>query len=227
MSGKRSARGGAKQAELLAAQQAPEGLDDAELALSSDEEYESGEEEGSELGLSGSGSDADDSEEEDEGRPRSSGVDREIENAALAYMAAVQKRQQRQQAGGSGRCERGGCRRRWGPRVHMSGLAACCPPPSQLQFHILCTAPACCSDSEEDEDEEDSDAGEEPAAAARGGGGEQPAGSNDSRGGEESEDEERPQHDDPASDSSEDERAPRNTIGQVPLEWYKDEEHIG
>lgn len=115
MSGKRSARGGAKQAELLAAQQAPEGLDDAELALSSDEEYESGEEEGSELGLSGSGSDADDSEEEDEGRPRSSGVDREIENAALAYMAAVQKRQQRQQAGGSGRCERGGCRRRWGP----------------------------------------------------------------------------------------------------------------
>lgn len=102
MSGKRSARGGAKQQELLAAQQAPEGLDDAELALSSDEEYESGEEEGSELGLSGSGSDAEDSEEE--GRPRSSGVDREIENAALAYMAAVQKRQQ---AGGSGRCERG------------------------------------------------------------------------------------------------------------------------
>ncbi|KAA8545481.1 hypothetical protein F0562_020265 [Nyssa sinensis] len=29
------------------------------------------------------------------------------------------------------------------------------------------------------------------------------------------------------SDSSEDEVAPRNTIGDVPLEWYKDEEHIG
>lgn len=29
------------------------------------------------------------------------------------------------------------------------------------------------------------------------------------------------------SDSSEDEVAPRNTIGKVPLEWYKDEEHIG
>ncbi|XP_008809816.2 ribosome biogenesis protein BOP1 homolog [Phoenix dactylifera] len=29
------------------------------------------------------------------------------------------------------------------------------------------------------------------------------------------------------SDSSEDEVAPRNTIGEVPLEWYKDEEHIG
>ncbi|KAK6157005.1 hypothetical protein DH2020_011253 [Rehmannia glutinosa] len=29
------------------------------------------------------------------------------------------------------------------------------------------------------------------------------------------------------SDSSEDEVAPRNTIGNVPLEWYKDEEHIG
>ncbi|CAM0879740.1 unnamed protein product [Alopecurus aequalis] len=29
------------------------------------------------------------------------------------------------------------------------------------------------------------------------------------------------------SDSSEDEAAPRNTVGDVPLEWYKDEEHIG
>ncbi|KAL5702799.1 Ribosome biogenesis protein 1 [Ranunculus cassubicifolius] len=29
------------------------------------------------------------------------------------------------------------------------------------------------------------------------------------------------------SDSSEDEVVPRNTIGDVPLEWYKDEEHIG
>ncbi|CAI9773280.1 unnamed protein product [Fraxinus pennsylvanica] len=29
------------------------------------------------------------------------------------------------------------------------------------------------------------------------------------------------------SDSSEDEVAPRNTVGSVPLEWYKDEEHIG
>jgi ribosome biogenesis protein ERB1 len=32
---------------------------------------------------------------------------------------------------------------------------------------------------------------------------------------------------DPGSDSSEDERPPRNTIGNVPLEWYKDEQHIG
>lgn len=29
------------------------------------------------------------------------------------------------------------------------------------------------------------------------------------------------------SDSSEDEVAPRNTIGEVPLEWYKEEDHIG
>lgn len=29
------------------------------------------------------------------------------------------------------------------------------------------------------------------------------------------------------SDSSEDERPSRNTVGNVPLEWYKDEEHIG
>ena len=33
--------------------------------------------------------------------------------------------------------------------------------------------------------------------------------------------------DDPASDSSEDVRPNRNTIGDVPLEWYKDEEHAG
>ncbi|KAA6423515.1 MAG: ribosome biogenesis BOP1 protein [Trebouxia sp. A1-2] len=32
---------------------------------------------------------------------------------------------------------------------------------------------------------------------------------------------------DAGSDSSEDDRPPRNTIGQVPLEWYKDEQHIG
>lgn len=36
----------------------------------------------------------------------------------------------------------------------------------------------------------------------------------------------RPQ-DDPASDSSEDERPGRNTVGNVPLEWYDAEEHIG
>lgn len=32
---------------------------------------------------------------------------------------------------------------------------------------------------------------------------------------------------DPASDSSEDERPARNTVGSVPLEWYKAEEHVG
>lgn len=32
---------------------------------------------------------------------------------------------------------------------------------------------------------------------------------------------------DPPSDSSEDERPPRNTVGEVPLEWYRHEEHIG
>lgn len=35
------------------------------------------------------------------------------------------------------------------------------------------------------------------------------------------------EHDDPASDSSEDERPNRNTIGDVPLGWYTPEEHIG
>lgn len=33
--------------------------------------------------------------------------------------------------------------------------------------------------------------------------------------------------DDDGSDSSEDERPARNTVGDVPLEWYKNEEHIG
>lgn len=33
--------------------------------------------------------------------------------------------------------------------------------------------------------------------------------------------------DDAASDSSEEERPQRNTVGDVPLEWYSDEEHIG
>ncbi|GAB4816894.1 hypothetical protein N2152v2_003940 [Parachlorella kessleri] len=37
----------------------------------------------------------------------------------------------------------------------------------------------------------------------------------------------RPAAVDNASDSSEDERPNRNTVGEVPLAWYKDEEHIG
>lgn len=32
---------------------------------------------------------------------------------------------------------------------------------------------------------------------------------------------------DPGSDSSEDERPNRNTVGAVPLEWYEHEDHIG
>ncbi|KAL3150329.1 Ribosome biogenesis protein 1 [Trebouxia sp. C0010 RCD-2024] len=32
---------------------------------------------------------------------------------------------------------------------------------------------------------------------------------------------------DEGSDSSEDERPPRNTVGEVPLQWYNDEQHIG
>uniref|UniRef100_A0A7S0RRE2 Ribosome biogenesis protein BOP1 homolog n=1 Tax=Chlamydomonas leiostraca TaxID=1034604 RepID=A0A7S0RRE2_9CHLO len=43
----------------------------------------------------------------------------------------------------------------------------------------------------------------------------------------EEEDEEEGRPEDPGSDSSEDEREQRNTIGDVPLEWYKDEDHIG
>jgi hypothetical protein len=32
---------------------------------------------------------------------------------------------------------------------------------------------------------------------------------------------------DEGSESSEDEKPPRNTVGTVPLEWYEQEEHIG
>ncbi|GAX73046.1 hypothetical protein CEUSTIGMA_g499.t1 [Chlamydomonas eustigma] len=32
---------------------------------------------------------------------------------------------------------------------------------------------------------------------------------------------------DPGSDSSEDERPNRNTVGDIPLSWYKDEDHVG
>ncbi|KAK9795607.1 hypothetical protein WJX73_008137 [Symbiochloris irregularis] len=34
-------------------------------------------------------------------------------------------------------------------------------------------------------------------------------------------------HNQGSDDSSEDERPARNTVGEIPLEWYKDEEHIG
>ncbi len=109
-----------------------------------------------------------------------------------------------------------------------TALRICCSNPRTR----VGSASPCCSDSEDDDAEDaeaDSDADAEPAAAARGaGGGEQAAGSEGEEGeSEEEEEEERPQHDDPATDSSEDERAPRNTIGQVPLEWYNEEEHIG
>lgn len=40
-------------------------------------------------------------------------------------------------------------------------------------------------------------------------------------------DDEEDEFDDVASDSSEEERPQRNTVGEVPLEWYSDEEHIG
>lgn len=99
---KRSARGGSRQQELLAAEpeQQPE-LNAADLQLSSsdDEEYESGD---SEL-VSGS-----DGEQEAGGGEAE--VDREIENAVLGYMAAAEKRRQQRQSGsgGSARCGKSG-----------------------------------------------------------------------------------------------------------------------
>jgi len=100
---KRTARGGAKQREEEAAP-LPE-LDAAELEVSSDEEYESGDEDDdSELReeeLAAADVSGSDSEEEDEQRgkgPAARGVDREIENAVLGYMAAAEKhRRARQQ----------------------------------------------------------------------------------------------------------------------------------
>lgn len=111
---KRTARGGAKQREEEAAP-LPE-LDAAELEVSSDEEYESGDEEDdSELGeeelaaADVSGSDSEDDEQRAGGGKAAAarGVDREIENAVLGYMAAAEKRrrQRQQRRRGGSRCE--------------------------------------------------------------------------------------------------------------------------
>lgn len=82
---------------------------------------------------------------------------------------------------------------------------------------------------ESDEEEADGDDSEDEEDVAE----EDDLGAGASDGDEENEDEEEgsegvpPIEDDPASDSSEDERPNRNTVGEVPLEWYKDEEHVG
>jgi hypothetical protein len=87
---KRSARGGSKQSEVLAAQP-EEDLDAADLQLSSDDEYESGDD--SDL-ASLSGSDGEDGGGSD--------VDRDIENAVLGYMAAADKNRRLGRQGGDG-----------------------------------------------------------------------------------------------------------------------------
>ncbi|PSC76374.1 ribosome biogenesis BOP1-like protein [Micractinium conductrix] len=202
---KRTARGGARQKEeQLAPAPEPE-LEAVELALSSDEEWEAGsgsDDDGSPLAVSGS-----DSEDDEEG----AGVDRDIENAVLGYMAAAEKQRQRRGAGEASDDEPGG------------GDA---------------------SGSDEDDDEEGgspvvTDSDEEPAADGVAGG---PSGSGSEEEheeddeGEAEEDERRARRaaalaagedPDPASDSSEEERPQRNTVGDVPLEWYRHEEHIG
>ncbi len=88
---KRSARGGSKRPEVLAAQPAEEDLDAADLQLSSDDEYEPGD---SDDLASLSGSDGEDGGGSD--------VDRDIENAVLGYMAAADKHRRLEQEGGGG-----------------------------------------------------------------------------------------------------------------------------
>ncbi|KAI3438768.1 hypothetical protein D9Q98_001186 [Chlorella vulgaris] len=173
---KRSARGGSRLAQVSAPEPEPE-LEVAELQLSSDEEYESGEE--SDLvSLSGGEDDA--------------GVDREIEDAVLGYMAAAEKnRQDGGSASGSddegehtdsGSGEEGEERSQEGGEGRQGAAE-----PQSANLHGAAAAAAVADDGDDDE--------------------------------------QRP--DDPASDSSEDERPNRNTIGDVPLVWYKDEEHVG
>ncbi|KAL2473800.1 Transducin/WD40 repeat-like superfamily protein [Forsythia ovata] len=72
------------------------------------------------------------------------------------------------------------------------------------------------NDEDDDDDDDDDDIGSDGDGDGDGDGSEVDGGeSDDSREVVEE------------SDSSEDEVAPRNTVGSVPLEWYKDEEHIG
>ena len=225
---KRTTRGASKQQELLAAQKAAEELEVAELQLSSSDEEEE-EEYDSEASLSASGSDGEEGEEGAE-------VDEEIENAVLGYMAAAEK--QRQQQGDSGRCGKesmayggpgpkspGGSA--WGggssaSRMLSAGAACrsfCAPPPLLL-----------CSDDEEASGDSDAEAGGSQDGAA---GADSPQQSDDDDEEEEADDAAAAAaaaaaaHEDPGSDSSDEERPQRNTIGEVPLEWYRDEEHVG
>ncbi|KAL4425519.1 hypothetical protein ABPG75_009535 [Micractinium tetrahymenae] len=184
----------------------------ADLALSSDEEPESPLDSEDELaGAAASGGSGSDDEE---GGPGSTGVDREIENAVLGYMAAVEKRRQQRQQ-----------QRKGGSDADTEEEGA--------------------GGSSDDEDSQDggspavTDSDEEPPAGRSDGSedGEEHGGSGSEGEGSEGDARLR-QHavavaaaaaedPDPASDSSEDERPNRNTIGDVPLEWYQHEEHIG
>lgn len=73
--------------------------------------------------------------------------------------------------------------------------------------------------SEDDEEEEN--------AAAAGPEADVPAGDEAEASDDDADDAAPAADDDPASDSSEDERPNRNTVGDVPLDWYRAEEHIG
>lgn len=96
--------------------------------------------------------------------------------------------------------------------AHLRDAAGTAPAPAA---DAAAAAPAGAAGAEDD-------GGVDVAGGRGAGAGEEADGA---QGAEEEEEEQR--HVDPGSDSSEDERPNRNTVGEVPLEWYKDEDHVG
>ncbi|EFJ41352.1 hypothetical protein VOLCADRAFT_98698 [Volvox carteri f. nagariensis] len=163
-------------------------------------------------------------EEEDAGTASDAGEDDEIDDAILELMAAQAERAQRRAAARTTASEGDEPEERRAARPRFQ-LQAFTPLQASTRTvgksRMAATAAAVAADEEGAAVAAD----EEGAAVAAGRG----AGGEGGPGAEEGDADERGEGrvPDPGSDSSEDERPNRNTVGAVPLEWYKDEEHIG
>eukprot|EP00887_Chlorella_sp_A99_P000863 scaffold5.g863.t1 len=186
-------------------------LDAEELELSSSEEaeedgeYSSG---GDDYAGGGGGS----SGEEDEGAEPD---EQEIERAVLGYIEALEEQRREGGVGGSqagAPCDSEGSEEgsegapagssedEWQQQQQQPQRRMRGQPRAPLS--AAAAAEAAGADGPAPSDGEEDEAGGGGAAGAAGGA-------------------------DPGSDSSEDERPARNTVGDVPLEWYSAEEHVG
>ncbi|GIL57090.1 hypothetical protein Vafri_12368 [Volvox africanus] len=143
-----------------------------------------------------------DGDEEETGTTSDAGEDDEIEDAMLELMAAQAERAQRKAAARMPNSEgdEPGARRQ--PSTRTTGKSR------------MATA----AEAVAEPDADVAVAGAKEAATVAAG---------EAEDADEDEEDEEGRIPDPGSDSSEDERPNRNTVGAVPLEWYKDEEHIG